>query len=162
MSGAKFTDEFKRDAVAQVEDIIELTKEFGRYGYRMIAGMLNNSSWHVNRKRVERIWRQEGLKMSDVSALLSRSALRSRKLLEASSCEKFPCENNYVVCDREPVPHQRKPRLICRRLIEVFYTVRWQLLNQLTHSRASISTKPRHAQEHPMIKKQEAGLLMNP
>jgi putative transposase len=41
------------------EDIIELTKEFGRYGYRMIAGMLNNSGWHENHKRVEQIWRHE-------------------------------------------------------------------------------------------------------
>ena len=32
-------------------------------GYRMIAGMLNNSGWHVNHKRVERIWRREGLKV---------------------------------------------------------------------------------------------------
>ena len=45
------------------EDIIELTREYGRYGYRMIAGMLNNSGWHVNHKRVERIWRREGLKV---------------------------------------------------------------------------------------------------
>ena len=43
------------------EDIIELTREFGRYGYRMIVGMLNNSGWHVKHKRVERIWRREGL-----------------------------------------------------------------------------------------------------
>ena len=42
------------------EDIIELTRQFGRYGYRMITGMLNNSGWHVNHKRVERIWRHEG------------------------------------------------------------------------------------------------------
>ncbi len=33
------------------EDIIALTEEFGRYGYRMITGMLNNSGWHVNHKR---------------------------------------------------------------------------------------------------------------
>ena len=46
------------------EDIIELTREFGGYGYRMIAGMLNNSGWHVNHKRVERIWRREGREMS--------------------------------------------------------------------------------------------------
>ena len=39
------------------EDIIALTRDYGRYGYRMIAGMLNNSGWHVNQKRVERIWR---------------------------------------------------------------------------------------------------------
>jgi hypothetical protein len=29
----------------------------------MIAGMLNNSGWYVNHKRVERIWRREGLKV---------------------------------------------------------------------------------------------------
>mgnify|MGYP006206272261 CR=1 FL=1 len=45
------------------EDIIALAREFGRYGYRMITGMLNNSGWHVNHKRVERIWRREGLKV---------------------------------------------------------------------------------------------------
>jgi transposase InsO family protein len=38
-------------------DIIALTREYGHYVYRMIAGMLNNSGWHVNHKRVERIWR---------------------------------------------------------------------------------------------------------
>ena len=45
------------------EDIIALTRDYGRYGYRMIAGMLNNSGWHVNHKRAERIWRREGLKV---------------------------------------------------------------------------------------------------
>ena len=44
------------------DDIIALTEEFGRYGYRMITGMLNNSGWQVNHKRVERFWRREGLK----------------------------------------------------------------------------------------------------
>ena len=45
------------------EDIIALTRDYGRYGYRMIAGMLNNSGWHLNHKRAERIWRREGLKV---------------------------------------------------------------------------------------------------
>ena len=49
--------------VRVTEDIIALTRDYGRYGYRMIAGMLNNSGWHVNHKRVERIWRREGLKV---------------------------------------------------------------------------------------------------
>ncbi len=44
------------------DDIIELADKYGRYGYRMIAGLLNNAGWHVNHKRVERIWRREGLK----------------------------------------------------------------------------------------------------
>ena len=51
------------DEARLTEDIIALSEEFGRYGYRMITGMLNNSGWHVNHKRVERIWRREGLKV---------------------------------------------------------------------------------------------------
>ena len=45
------------------EDIIALAKDHGSYGYRMITGLLNNAGWHVNAKRVERIWRREGLKV---------------------------------------------------------------------------------------------------
>ena len=44
-------------------DIIELADKYGRYGYRMITGLLNNAGWHVNHKRIERIWRREGLKV---------------------------------------------------------------------------------------------------
>ena len=36
------------------EDIIELTRQLGRYGCRMITGMLNDAGWHVNHKRVGR------------------------------------------------------------------------------------------------------------
>lgn len=43
--------------------IIELAREYGRYGYRRITGMLRNEDWQVNHKRVERIWREEGLKV---------------------------------------------------------------------------------------------------
>ncbi len=46
------------------EDIIALTREYGRYEYRVISGILNDSGWHVNHKRVERIWRCEGLKVT--------------------------------------------------------------------------------------------------
>jgi len=42
---------------------IELASQYGRYGYRQITGLLRNEGWHVNHKRVERIWRQEGLKV---------------------------------------------------------------------------------------------------
>ena len=44
-------------------DIIKLAREYGRYGYRRIAVMLKNAGWQVNAKRVERIWRREGLKV---------------------------------------------------------------------------------------------------
>ena len=43
--------------------IIQLASEYGRYGYRQVTGLLNNEGWGVNHKRVERIWREEGLKV---------------------------------------------------------------------------------------------------
>jgi transposase InsO family protein len=43
--------------------VIELAGAYGRYGYRRITGLLHNEGWRVNHKRVERIWREEGLKV---------------------------------------------------------------------------------------------------
>ena len=40
-----------------------LARQYGRYGYRKIAGLLEQAGWLVNDKRVERIWRREGLKV---------------------------------------------------------------------------------------------------
>ena len=34
-------------------------REYGRYGYRRISALLRHQGWHVNHKRVERIWRRE-------------------------------------------------------------------------------------------------------
>ena len=53
----------KEDETALVTEIVDLASRFGRYGYRTITGLLCLSGWHVNKKRVERIWRQEGLKV---------------------------------------------------------------------------------------------------
>ena len=36
---------------------------YGRYGYRRITALLRQAGWVVNKKRVERIWRREGLKV---------------------------------------------------------------------------------------------------
>jgi len=46
-----------------VADMIELTRQFGRYGYRRIAALLRDAGWQVNDKRVESLWRSEGLKV---------------------------------------------------------------------------------------------------
>src|SRR6201982_3384746 len=43
-------------------DIIELARQYGRYGYRKIAELLRQAGWTINDKRVERIWQREGLK----------------------------------------------------------------------------------------------------
>ncbi len=46
-----------------VARIVELAKQYGRYGYRRITALLHREGWRVNHKKVERIWRQEGLRV---------------------------------------------------------------------------------------------------
>jgi putative transposase len=46
-----------------VKRIVWMATEYGRYGYRRITALLRAEGWWVNHKRVERIWRQEGLKV---------------------------------------------------------------------------------------------------
>jgi transposase InsO family protein len=62
------------------QDIIDLATKFGRYGYRRITAMLNSDHWHVNHKRVERIWRREGLKVPQ------KQPKRGRLWLNDGSC----------------------------------------------------------------------------
>jgi len=43
--------------------LIRLAKQYGRYGYRKIARLLQIEGWQVNHKKVERLWREEGLQL---------------------------------------------------------------------------------------------------
>ena len=49
------------DKAGLIKDIIALAQQYGRYSYRRATALLRDAGWHVNRKRVERIWRREGL-----------------------------------------------------------------------------------------------------
>ena len=51
------------DEKALTAEIVALAGQFGRYGYRRITALLRHRGWHVNHKRMERIWRREGLKV---------------------------------------------------------------------------------------------------
>jgi transposase InsO family protein len=53
----------RKDEPLLREQIIHLALQYGRYGYRRITALLRNDGWCVNHKRVERIWREEGLKV---------------------------------------------------------------------------------------------------
>lgn len=68
------------------KEIVMLASKFGRYGYRRVTGLLNNASWQVNHKRVERIWRQEGLKV------LKRQPNRGRLWFNDGSCIRLKAE----------------------------------------------------------------------
>jgi transposase InsO family protein len=46
-----------------VSQIVRLATQYGRYGYRRITALLRNDGWRINHKRVERLWRREGLKV---------------------------------------------------------------------------------------------------
>jgi transposase InsO family protein len=63
-----------------VAEIIKLAEQYGRYGYRMITGLLRQDGWKVNHKRVERLWRREGLKVP------KRQPKRGRLWLNDGSC----------------------------------------------------------------------------
>jgi putative transposase len=73
-------------------DIIELARQYGRYGYRKIAELLRSTAgWVVNDKRVERIWRREGLKVP------KKQPRRGRLWLANGSCVRLRAERpNHV------------------------------------------------------------------
>ena len=68
------------DEAALTADIIALALQYGRYGYRRITAMLRQAGWVVNVKRVERIWRREGLKVPP------KQPKRGRLWLNDGSC----------------------------------------------------------------------------
>ena len=51
------------DEAALTTDIVALATKYGRYGYRRVTALLRRDGWLVNAKRVQRIWRREGLKV---------------------------------------------------------------------------------------------------
>jgi putative transposase len=74
-----------------VSRIIELAEKYGRYGYRMITGLLRQEGWKVNHKRVERLWRREGLKVP------KKQPKRGRLWLNDGSCVRLrPQYKNHV------------------------------------------------------------------
>ncbi len=60
--------------------IVRLASQYGRYGYRRITALLRAEGWLVNHKRVERIWRREGLKVPQ------KQPKRGRLWLNDGSC----------------------------------------------------------------------------
>lgn len=71
--------------------IIELATLYGRYGYRRVTALLWQEGWSVNHKRVERIWRREGLKVPQ------RQPKRGRLWLNDGSCVRLrPEYKNHV------------------------------------------------------------------
>ena len=79
------------DERALTERIIELAREYGRYGYRRVTALLRMEGWCVNPKRVHRIWRREGLKVP------KKQPKRARLWFNDGSCIRLrPEHKNHV------------------------------------------------------------------
>jgi len=74
-----------------VERLVELATEYGRYGYRRVTALLRDEGWQVNHKRVERLWRREGLKVPE------RQPKRRRLWLTDGACVRLrPAYKDHV------------------------------------------------------------------
>jgi putative transposase len=79
------------DEGSLTEDILRLAHQYGRYGYRRITALLHREGWKVNHKRVERIWREQGLKVPQ------KQPKRKRLYLNDGSCIRLrPLYPNHV------------------------------------------------------------------
>ena len=73
----------REDETPLTRRIIELSVEYGRYGYRRITALLQREGWKVNHKRVERIWRINGLRVP------RKQKKRGRLWLNDGSCVRL-------------------------------------------------------------------------
>ena len=81
----------KNDEAVLVKRMIEVTKQYGRYGYRRVTALLQSEGFRVNHKRVERLWRQAGLKVPQ------KQPKRKRLWFNDGSCVRLrPRYKNHV------------------------------------------------------------------
>lgn len=74
-----------------VRRMVKLASEYGRYGYRRIMALLRREGCTVNHRRVERLWRHEGLKVP------ARQPKLKRLWLGNGSCDRLrPAFKNHA------------------------------------------------------------------
>lgn len=87
----RYLPSVRDDEAPLAKRIVELASMFGRYGYRRITALLRREGWWVNHKQVERIWRQEGLKVP------KKQPRRGRLWLNDGSCVRLrPTHKDHV------------------------------------------------------------------
>ena len=62
-SSQRYERKFSSEEPSLLKRMLELVRQNPRYGYRRITVLLRREGWKINRKRVYRLWRQEGLKV---------------------------------------------------------------------------------------------------
>lgn len=82
----RYTPSARDDDDALTRRIVELACVYGRYGSPKITGLIRNSGWYVNHKRVERIWQREHLQVP------KKQPKRGRLWLNDGSCVRLRAE----------------------------------------------------------------------
>jgi len=93
-----------------VADMTALALQYGRYGYRRIAALLRDAGWQINDKRVERLWRREGLKVS------YKQPKKGRLWLNDGSCIRLRPEYRNHVWSYDFVHHRTDDGKVFRAL----------------------------------------------
>ena len=92
------------------EKIVGIAEKYGRVGYRMVTDMLRNQGEIINHKKVERIWREEGLKLPQ------KQPKRRRLWLNDGSCIRLRAEHRNHVWSydfmEERLIHGRRVRIL--------------------------------------------------
>jgi len=87
----RYEQVIKDDELVLVRRMIELTKQYGRYGYRRVTALLQSEGFRINHKRIERLWRREGLRVPQ------KQPKRKRLWLNNGSCVRLrPRYKNHV------------------------------------------------------------------
>ena len=83
----RYLPQVRDDEEPLTQRVIELAAVYGRYGTPRITALLRSEGWTVNHKRVERIWRQAGLKVPQ------KQPKRGRLWLNDGSCLRLRPEH---------------------------------------------------------------------
>ena len=90
-SSIRYVPELRRDEGRLRADVVRLAAQYGRYGYRRVTALLWQEGWQISQSRVERIWKQEGLKVPQ------KQPKRGRLWLNDGSCVRLrPLHRNHV------------------------------------------------------------------
>ena len=87
----RYTPQVREDEAPLTGRVVELAAVYGRYGTPRLTALLRSEGWLVNHKRIERIWRQAGLKVPQ------KQPKRGRLWLNDGSCIRLrPQQKDHV------------------------------------------------------------------
>lgn len=72
-----------------LKELHRLSFRYPRYGYELITAKLRQSGWQVNKKRIRRLWRAEGLK-------LTKKVVKRRRISSSTRVRQTALYPNHV------------------------------------------------------------------